>query len=117
MSTKSLVVIAVLCANWMVPLHGQSKLAFNIGGGISTPLNPTGAYTGVSGNFNVGGYVYSQTVAYKGASSGGLNAGVGFTIRLSDSGWKFYTEARYHYAFSTRIPTTFIPVTMGIRFN
>jgi len=190
----------------------------NVGGGVSTPLNPTGAYTGVSGNFNFGagynidrknsitgefmwsglptdlvtihpidsptgkinlysltvnyrhhidsikgsvfgvyaiggggwyyryssidknltvpsatpcypiygwwgytcdpnGYVYSQTVAYKGRSAGGLNGGVGFTIRLSDSGWMFYTEARYHYAFTQGIPTTLIPVTMGIRYH
>ena len=217
MSMKILVPVGLLCLSGIAPLQAQSKLNFNLGGGISTPLNPTGAYTGVSGNFNFGagynidrknsitgeflwsglpadlatihpidaptgsinlysltanyrhhidriggsvfgvygvagggwyyrystidknyavppntvctpywtwygyacsgGYVYSQTVAYKGASSGGLNGGVGFTIRLSDSGWKFYTEARYHYAFSYRIPTTFIPVTMGIRYN
>jgi hypothetical protein len=218
MSKKILGLIAVLCAACTIPAYGQSKLMFNLGGGVSTPLNPTGAYTGVSGNFNVGagysidkknsisgefmwsglptsvfvlhpidspsgninlytltvnyrhhidsihgspfglygiagggwyyryssidknyvvppttvctpiyyywgyacdpgGYVASQTVAYKGASSAGLNGGVGFTIRLSDSGWKFYTEARYHYAFSNRIPTTLIPVTMGIRYN
>jgi hypothetical protein len=61
--------------------------------------------------------VYSQTVAYKGRSAGGLNGGVGFTIRLSDSGWMFYTEARYHYAFTQGIPTTLIPVTMGIRYH
>lgn len=218
MPTKNLVTIAVLCAGWTVSLHAQSKLTFNLGGGVSTPLNPTGAYTGVSGNFNFGmgykidsknsisgeflwsglptnlfiahpidaptgsislyslavnyrhqidrihnspfgvygivgggwyyrhssidknfvvppgtvcqpiygwygygcdtsGYVYSQTVAYRGASAAGLNGGVGFTIRLSDSGWKFYTEARYHYAFTDRIPTTLIPVTMGVRYN
>ena len=217
MSTKILVPVVVLCAVVSVPLRAQSKLNFNIGGGISTPLNPTGAYTGVSGNFNLGagyninkkntitgefmwsglppsvftihpleapsgnirlysltanyrhhidriggslfgvygvigggwyyryssidknyvvapatpclpyyywygygctsGYVSSETVAYKGASAGGLNGGVGFMIRLSDSGWKFYTEARYHYAFTNRIPTTLIPVTMGIRYN
>jgi hypothetical protein len=203
---------------WTVPLQGQSRLAFNIGGGVSTPLNPTGNYTGVSANFDVGagynldkknsisgeflwsglspsvftahpvdlpsgsinlysltvnyrhhidsikgsplgvygivgggwyyryasvdknytvppgtvcqpvygwygygcdasGYVYSATVAYRGNSAGGLNAGVGFTIRFADSGWKFYTEARYNYAFSSRIATTLIPVTMGIRYN
>ena len=218
MSKKILVSVAAFLSSWLIPLYAQSRLTFNIGGGVSTPLNPTAAYTGVSGNFNLGagyninsknsvsgeflwsglpgnffvlhpidspsgsinlyslaanyrhhidsihdspfgvygivgggwyyrhasidknytvppgsvcapiyywwgygcdpsGYVYSQTVAYKGASAGGLNGGVGFTIRLSDSGWKFYTEARYHYAFTTRIPTTLIPVTMGIRYN
>jgi hypothetical protein len=38
----------------MIPLHGQNKMTLNMGGGVSTPLNPTGAYTGVSGNFNFG---------------------------------------------------------------
>jgi len=217
MSKKILITIGLVGLVGMIPLCGQEKLNFNIGGGISTPLNPTGAFTGVSGNFNVGagynlnkknsingefmwsglpadvfnlhpvqapygninlytltanwrhhvdsihgspfglysivgggwyyryssidknytppagtvcapiyywwgygcdaGYVYSQTVAYKGASSAGLNAGVGFSIRISDSGWKFYTEARYHYAFSNRIATTLIPVTFGLRYN
>jgi hypothetical protein len=218
MSKKIEVWIAVLCAAWAMPIYGQSRLTLNLGGGVTTPLNPTGNYTGVSGNFNAGvgysinkknsisgefmwsglpasvfilhpieapsgninlysltvnyrhhidsihgsafglygilgggwyyryssidknyivppatvcapsyywwgyacdpgGYVASQTVAYRGASSGGVNGGVGFTIRLSDSGWKFYTEARYHYAFTTRVPTTLIPVTMGIRYN
>ena len=64
-----------------------------------------------------GGYVYSQTVAYKGTSVGGVNGGVGFTIGIGDSPWKFYTEARYHYAFNSNIPTTLVPVTFGIRLN
>jgi hypothetical protein len=63
------------------------------------------------------GFVYTATVASKGNSAGGLNAGVGFTIRLGDKGWKFYTESRYTYAWSNRIPTTLIPVTFGLRFN
>lgn len=218
MTKRILVGIALLGAIRMIPLHAQSHLALNMGGGVSAPLNPTGAYTGVSGNFifgagysldsknsisgefmwnglpsnavvlhpadapsgNInlysltvnyrhhidsikgspfglygiagggwyyryssidknyivppgtacapyytwwgyvcgpGGYVTSQTIAYKGASSAGVNGGLGFTIRLSDSGWSFYTEARYHYAFSDRIPTTLIPITMGIRYN
>jgi hypothetical protein len=214
-----LVSIALVGGVWTTTGFGQSKVALNIGGGISTPLNPTGAYTGISGNFNLGagyalnkknsitgeflwsglpadltaihpvntptgsinlysltvnyrhhvdsikgspfglyaiggggwyyryasidksvavapvtpclpiygwwgygcdpnGYVTTtQTIAYKGRSSGGLNGGFGFTLRLSDSGWKFYTEARYHYAFTSGIPTTLIPVTMGIRYN
>ena len=64
----------------------------------------------------VTGFVFTATVASKGISAGGLNGGVGFTIRLSDSGWKFYVESRYHYAFSN-IPSTLVPVTFGLRFN
>jgi hypothetical protein len=46
-----------------------------------------------------------------------INAGVGMTIRLTYKGWKFYVESRYNYAWQSRIPTTFIPVTLGFRFN
>ena len=63
------------------------------------------------------GFVYSATVAYKGTSAAGLNAGAGFTIKLGDKGWKFYAESRYTYAWSNRIPTTLVPVTFGLRFN
>lgn len=218
MQKSVLVIIGLIGAGWIIPLEGQSPVAFNIGGGITTPMNPTGAFTGVSGNFNIGagysldqkntitgefmwnglptdvtnihpidsptgrislysltvnfrhhidsihgsplgvygivgggwyyrysaidknytvppgtacqpiytwwgygcdpnGYVYSQTVFARGTSAGGMNGGVGFTLRLADSGWKFYTEARYHYAFSARIASTVIPVTFGLRYN
>lgn len=63
-----------------------------------------------------GNYVYTATLASKGVSAPGVNAGVGFTVRLTDSGLKFYVESRYHYAFSD-IPSTFVPVTFGFRFN
>ena len=208
----------VIAACWM-PLAAQdyAKLNFNIGGGVTTPLNPTGRYSGLSGNFVAGGgyninkrnaiigefmwaglppnrfilhpinapfgnvnlytltanyryqidsikrshfgvyaiagggwyyryasvdknyvvppstacdpifewwgyacdsgFVYTATVAFKGSSAGGVNGGVGFTIRLSDSGWKLYMESRYHYAWNNRVPTTLIPVTFGLRFN
>jgi hypothetical protein len=195
-----------------------SKLAFNIGGGVSTPLSPTSNFAGVSGNFAVGagynidkansiigefawnglppnittlhpagapfgsvnqysltanyrhqwdrlggshfgvyliggggwyyrhasvdksffvapatvctpvftywgftctngGFVNTVQIASRGTSMGGINAGGGFTIRLSDSGWKFYVESRYNYAWSSRVPSTFIPVTFGFRFH
>jgi len=64
-----------------------------------------------------GGYVYTQTVAFKGTSAGGVNAGTGFTIRFGDSNWKFYIESRYHYAWHNNIPTALLPVTLGIRLN
>ena len=45
---------SMLCAGWLIPLQGQTRMNFNMGGGVSTPLNPTGAYAGVSANFNMG---------------------------------------------------------------
>jgi hypothetical protein len=214
---KNILVSSILLsvAGW-APLHAGdfSKFNFNIGGGITTPINPTANYVGLSGNFAVGagynldkknsiigefqwnglppntiihlplapfgsmnmysittnyrhhidrlggspfglyvmaggGWYYrfasidktflvppgtacapiydwwgygcegtvTETLASKGNSAGGVNGGAGFTIRLSDSGWKFYVESRYNYAFSNRIPTTFVPVTFGFRFH
>jgi hypothetical protein len=211
--------VGLLAILSIVPLAAQDgDFTFNMGGGISTPLNPTARYSGTSGNFTAGagyrisrksaiigefmwsglppnlfvlhpenapfgsislytltanyrysidrihgsrfglygiagggwyyryasvdknfvvppntvcqpiygyygygcdpsGYVYTQSIAYKGTSTGGVNGGLGFTISFGDSPWKFYTESRYHYAFNSGIPTTLIPVTFGIRLN
>jgi len=80
----------------------------------TTVCQPDYVYWGYS--CDTGGFVVSQTVAYKGRSAGGLNAGVGFTIRMGDSDWKFYIESRYHYAFHDTVRTTLVPVTFGFRF-
>jgi len=63
------------------------------------------------------GYVQSVTIVSRGTSAGGLDGGVGFTIRLPSPGWKFFVESRYNYAWSNFIPTTLVPVTFGFRFN
>ncbi|HWB85989.1 MAG TPA: outer membrane beta-barrel protein [Bryobacteraceae bacterium] len=222
MSKRIMLSLALLSAAFVIPLSAQSvsgdltKFNFNLGGGVNTPLNPTGHYVGVGGAFRAGagyninkhssiigefgwtglpsnvllhplfapfgsinlfsltanyryhidsikgsvfgvytmmgggwyyrrisvdrnfivppgtscdpvftwwGYacdsdgIVTETIAQRGSSAGGLNGGVGFTLRLGDKGWKFYTEARYNYAFSNRVPTTFIPVILGIRYN
>jgi hypothetical protein len=216
---KSVLIVSLLAIASTVPLGAQGgPFTFNMGGGISAPLNPTGQYAGTSGNFAAGagyrinkqtsivaeymwsglppnlfvlhpigapsgtsnlntltanyryeidrihnsrfgvyaiagggwyyrhtsvdqnytvppntvcqpiygwwgyacdpnGYVYSQTVASRGSSAGGVNGGVGFTISLGDSAWKFYSESRYHYGFNSTIPSTLVPVTFGIRLN
>jgi opacity protein-like surface antigen len=46
----------------------------------------------------------------------GGSAGAGFDIKIGDSGVKVFTEARYHYADTGRIPTRMVPVTFGIRW-
>jgi hypothetical protein len=66
------------------------------------------------------GFVDSATIASGGTSAGGLDAGVGFTVKIGHKGWKFYTESRYNYVWTkglAGIPTTLIPVTFGIRLN
>jgi hypothetical protein len=217
MSKRLLFPILLLSAAGLTRLHAEdfTKFNFNIGGGMTTPLNPTANYVGLSGNFDVGagynlskkssiigefmwnglppntiihipdapfgsmnlysiitnyrfhvdklghtpfgvyaiaggGWYYrfasvdktfavlpgtpclpiyawwgfgceastvTETLASKGNSTGGVDAGVGFTVRLSDTGWKFYVESRYNYAWTNVIPTTFVPVTFGFRFH
>ena len=59
----------------------------------------------------------SNTLATKGVSSGGANAGVGITINLGGGGIKYYMEARYHYSpQGGRIGTHVLPVTFGFRW-
>ncbi len=220
---RTVLLITAMSVLWVLPLSAQdsgtfSKFTFSLGTGITTPLNPTAQYTGVSGNFaaslgyklsnrqsvngeflysglpgsvyviqpvklptvssNVyylganyryqvdriggsvfgiygivgggwydryitvdqtyivpagtpcvpiwtwwgyacdsNGYVSSYTVAKKGGSTGGFNGGFGFSIALGGGKWKFFSEARYHYAFNENVPTTMIPVTLGIRYR
>jgi opacity protein-like surface antigen len=49
-----------------------------------------------------------------GGVGGSLGAGMDF--KLGDSGLKFFTEARYHYADTGRVPTRMVPVTFGVRW-
>jgi outer membrane protein with beta-barrel domain len=64
-----------------------------------------------------GGYVYYTKDAAAGTSAFGGNAGLGFTVRLSDSNWKFYIESRYHYANTAFVSSQVAPVTFGIMYR
>jgi hypothetical protein len=90
----------ILSLGWIAAASGEnfSKLNLNIGGGPSTPLNPTGQFA-------------------KGTSAGGVNASAGFTISFGDTNWTFYLEGRYHYAWNYFVPSTLVPVTFGIRYR
>ena len=46
----------------------------------------------------------------------GGSLGAGFGVKLGHMGTEFFTEARYHYADTGKIPTRMIPVTFGLRF-
>jgi len=119
-----------LTANYMYHRDGQRYGYYVIGGGgwyyRHTALNN---YTVVPGTvcqptWEWWGYTCtaglvstSTTLATRGVSSGGMNAGLGITIALGDSGVKYYMEARYHYSpQGGRISTQAIPVTFGFRW-
>ena len=62
------------------------------------------------------GFVSTVGVA-TGTSSFGGNGGVGLTIRVKDTGWKFFIESRYNYAATRFIATQVAPVTLGFEYQ
>jgi hypothetical protein len=52
-----------------------------------------------------------------GTSSFGGNGGMGLTIKVRHSAWKFFIESRYNYAASRVIATHVMPVTFGFEYQ
>ena len=52
-----------------------------------------------------------------GASSFGVNGGVGLTLRIRDTPWKFFIESRYNYAATHIITTQVVPITFGFEYQ
>jgi Outer membrane protein beta-barrel domain len=46
----------------------------------------------------------------------GGSAGAGFQIPIGQSGFKFFAEARFHYAGDGGVPTRMAPFTVGLRY-
>jgi outer membrane protein with beta-barrel domain len=76
-----------------------------------TPVWPWWGFTCSSGTVTS-----NQRLAGSSSTAPGANAGIGFTVRVADSRYKFYVEARYHYASQKFITTQIIPITVGVRF-
>jgi hypothetical protein len=116
-----------LTANYRYRLQGKTFGAYVIGGGgwyyrhasLSREVvvgegvvcGPTWTYWGY-GCVN-GTVSQDQTLVSAGSTAFGANGGVGFTVRITEDGYKFYVEARYHYAPTKNVPTTLIPITLG----
>jgi hypothetical protein len=47
---------------------------------------------------------------------GSLGGGFELKVGSDDSNTKFFTEARYEYADTGKIPTRMVPVTFGLRW-
>jgi hypothetical protein len=95
--------------------YGSLKNATVAPGTVCEPVWDWWGFTCVNGLVST-----NNTIVSKGQSSGGVNAGFGLTVKLSDaeSGTvKFYIEARYHYSpQGGRVSTQVVPVMMGIRW-
>jgi opacity protein-like surface antigen len=63
------------------------------------------------------GLVQSSVELAGGSSNAfGWNVGAGVTFRLGQSHAKFYTEVRYHHAYTSRVDTQVLPLTFGFRW-
>jgi hypothetical protein len=62
------------------------------------------------------GFVNTVGIA-QGTSAFGANGGVGLTLRVRNTPWRFFLESRYNYAASRFIATQVAPVTFGFEYN
>jgi hypothetical protein len=116
-------------ANYRFRLEGQRFGAYLIAGGglyyrnsnlkkeVQQPNITCTSYWTWWGYTCTAGYVSTdQTLASSSSSAFGGNAGIGFTVKIADSGEKLYVESRYHYAPNKNIPTQLVLITFGFSF-
>jgi hypothetical protein len=91
--------------------YRRATLSRQVDVGTGTVCGPAYSYWGYG---CVNGIVsQDQTLISAGSSAFGGNAGMGFTVRINDEGYKFYVESRYHYAPTKNINTQLITITLG----
>ena len=119
-----------LTANYRFELRGRTLGTYLIGGGgwyfrntwlskevpsgtgnICTPAWRWFGYSCTSGLVNP-----NQPPVISSSNSLGANAGIGVTARVGEAPYRFYAEARYHYAPTGNISTHFIAISLGIRY-
>lgn len=122
--------LITVTGNYRFMVEGKVLGAYLIGGGgmyyrvaelskpiVVGPRTPCNAAWQWWGYTCVAGFVsQDKTLLNTSSTAFGGNAGAGFTIRLSDEGYKFFAESRYHYAPNKGIATQLITITLGIRW-
>lgn len=119
-----------LTGNYRFELRGRTTGVYFIGGGgwyrrtasVSTHVatgtsiecNPTWEWWGYE--CTKGTVMSDQTLASSTSDALGLNGGIGVTFKVGEPRYRFYIEARYHYAPTKNVKTELIPITIGIRF-
>lgn len=119
-----------ITANYRFELRGRTAGVYFIGGGGFYYRNTSLSREVVTGTTTVCTRVWlfwgfscsagvvseDQTLASSASGTFGANGGIGITFKVAEPRYRFYIEARYHYAPTTPVSTQFIPITMGIRF-
>jgi hypothetical protein len=93
------------------------------GGGIyhrtveyTQPVVQTGVFFDPWFGFYPSAFATNQVIGSFGQYKGGINGGVGFSVRLGSSRVKAFAEARYHHIFTRNVATDLIPVSFGFRW-
>lgn len=122
--------VFALTGNYRYELRGKTAGVYFIGGGgwyrrsvnLSThvatgqSINCTREWLWFGFECQSGTVIADQTVGSSTSDAFGANGGIGVTFKVGEPRYRFYMEARYHYAPTRNITTQFIPVTFGIRF-
>jgi hypothetical protein len=58
----------------------------------------------------------NQVIGSFGQYKGGIDGGVGFSVKLGQSRIKAFAEARYHHIYTRNVGTDIIPVSFGFRW-
>jgi hypothetical protein len=94
--------------------HRTASLSTHTATGSSISCTPTWLWWGFE--CSSGTVTSNQTLASSTSDSLGVNGGFGVTFKVAEPRYRFYMEARYHYAPNKNVKTEVIPVTIGIRF-
>jgi hypothetical protein len=81
------------------------------GGNVCTPVWRWFGYTCTSGIVDP-----NQPPVTSSSNALGANGGIGFTARGGETPYRFYAEARYHYAPTKNMSAHFIAITLGVRY-
>jgi hypothetical protein len=94
--------------------YRQASLSQHVVVGDSVSCTPAWLWWGFT--CESGTVTSHQTLASSSSTAPGGNVGIGFTVRIPDSQYKFYVESRFHYATNRGVATRIIPFTVGVRF-
>ncbi len=122
--------LLALTANYRYELRGKTTGVYFIGGGgwyhrtaeisnhvaTGSTLQCTRTWEWWGFECSSGTVISDQTLASSTSDVLGLNGGIGVTFKVAEPRYRFYIEARYHYAPTKNVRTELIPITIGIRF-
>jgi hypothetical protein len=94
--------------------YRQASLSQTVAAGESVTCSPAWLWWGFTCSSGV--VTGNQSLASFSSIAPGGNIGIGFTVAIPDSGYRFYIESRYHYAANKGVATQLIPIAIGVRF-